>query len=129
MADALRSMRREDASGKGVERFAWGLLLVWIGAVLSLHWGWKVGLVGAGAIVLAAHGWRRHLGLTFDLWGVLFGVLLLVCGVWTLLEVSIDLLPVLCIAAGVALLVSTRRPSRASPGGPADAHAASHPRA
>ncbi len=129
MPEALRDVQKEGASSKSVDRLAWGLLFIWIGAVLLLRWGWGAGLVGAGAIVLAAHGWSRHLGLKFDLWGFLFGVMLLVCGVWTLFEVSIDLVPVLCIAAGIGLLVSTRRASRAPPGGPADVHAASHHRA
>jgi hypothetical protein len=129
MPEALQGVKKEDASSRGVERFAWGLLLIWIGAALLLRWGWGVGLVGAGAIVLAAHGWRRYLGLKLDLWGLLFGVMLLICGVWTLLEVSIDLVPVLCIAAGIVLLASTRAASRTPRGGPADVHAASHHRA
>ncbi len=129
MSETLREMRKERASGEAVERYAWGLLLVWVGAVLLLHWGWGVGLVGAGAIVLAAHAWRGHLGLRLDLWGVVFGVMLLVCGVWTLFEVPIELVPLLAIAAGIGLLVSTRRASHPRPGAPADAHAASHRRA
>ncbi len=129
MPEEPRETRKEEASSRGVERFGWGLLLIWVGAVLLLRWGWGVGLVGAGAIVLAAHGWRKHLGLKFDPWGFMFGLMLLVCVLWTLFAVSIDLVPVLCIAAGIVLLVSTRRVSRAPPTGPADVHAASHHRA
>ncbi len=123
---ALQDTRNERASGAAVERYAWGLLLVWTGAVLVLRWGWGVGLVGAGTIVLAAHAWRSHLGLRFDLWGVLFGAMLLVCGVWTLFEVPIELVPALAIAAGIGLILSTRRTRRPRPGAPGDAHAASH---
>jgi len=129
MPQALQDVQKEHASSKGVDRFAWGMLLVWIGAVLLLRWGWGVALVGAGTIVLAAHGWRWRLGLQLDRLGFLFGVMLLVCGVWTLLAVSIDLVPVLSIAAGIGLLVSTWRASRTPPGRPAQAHAASHHRA
>jgi len=129
MREALQDVQREHASSKGVDGFAWGMLLVWIGAVLLLRWGCGVALVGAGTIVLAAHGWRRRLGLKLDRFGFVFGVMLLVCGVWTLLGVSIDLVPVLSIAAGIGLLVSTWRASRTPPGGPAEAHAASHHRA
>ncbi len=123
MPEAVQVVRKEDGSGKGVERFAWGLLLIWIGAVLLVGWGWGVGLFGAGTIVLAAHAWRGHLGLRFDLGGVLFGVMLVICGVWILFRVPVEIVPVLFIAGGIALLVSTRRTSHGSPG------AASHHRA
>lgn len=128
MPEPLQRMRDEHASSEVVERYAWGLLLVWMGGVLLLRWGWGVGLAGAGAIVLAAHGWRSHLGLRLDRWGVLFGAMLLICGAWTVLDVPIDLVPALAIAAGIGLLVSTRM-SRPRPGAPPDAHAASRHRA
>lgn len=126
MTETTRETTSEDLSSRKVAGVGWGVLLVWIGIVLFLRWGWGLGLVGAGVIVLAAQVWRRRLGLALEGSGLVFGVLLLACGLWTLLALTADVVPVLCVAAGIALLVSTltgRRPH----GPPTDVHAHSHP--
>ncbi len=131
MADARQDVSSEGASSKSVAKAGWGLLLIWIGAALLLNFGWGIGLIGAGTIVLAAQAFRRYLGLNRDRFGVVVGLLLVVCGVWNMFHVTVELVPLLCIGAGIALLVATwtaKRTPRA-PGGPADPHAASHPRA
>ncbi len=114
---------------RNVVRAVWGLLLVWTGAALLLHWSWGVGLLGAGAILLAAQAFRRYRGLTVDGFGLVAGALLVLCGVWNMYQVAVELLPLLCIAAGIALLVSigSSRRRRAAP--PPDLHAPTHPRA
>jgi hypothetical protein len=130
MPDPRSDVSPEDTS-RTVARAAWGVLLIWMGAALLLRWGWGVSLVGAGAIVLAAQALRRYLRLKLDGFGLVAGALLVLCGAWTLLEVDLELVPLLCIGAGIALLVSTwsaRRSPRA-PGGRGGAHAAAHPRA
>lgn len=131
MAEAPRVVsKEEDASARKASGVGWGLLLIWIGLVLFLRWGWGLGLAGAGVIVLAAQAWRRRLGLEWERSGIVFGLLLLLCGLWTLLGLTVDLLPVLFILAGIALLVSAWTAHRPhAPGGPTDLHAPSHPRA
>jgi hypothetical protein len=89
-----------------------------------------VGLVGAGAIVLAMQGARSWAGLHADKLGIVAGALLVVCGIWDLFRVSVEIVPVLCIGAGVALLASSWAAKRhPTAGGGSDVHAASHPRA
>lgn len=130
MSDEREVVSSEDASGRGLVKAGWGLLLIWIGAALLLHLGWGVGLIGAGAIVLATQAARRYRGLQWDRFGIAAGVILVVCGVWNVFDVSAPLVPLLCIGAGIALLVSTwaakRRPH--APQGQPDLHAAAHQR-
>ena len=109
----------------------WGVLLIWTGTALLLHSGWGVLLIGAGVIVLATQAARRVLGLPWEWFGGVAGLILVVCGVWNLFDVSVQLLPLLCIAAGIALVGSTwaakHRPQ--APGSHSDLPAAPHPRA
>jgi hypothetical protein len=130
MPDARPDVSSEDLS-KSVARVVWGMLLIWTGAALLLHWSWGVGLVGAGAILMAAQAFRRYRRLKIDGFGLVVGFLLVACGVWILFDVAVELAPLLCIGAGIALLVSTwtARRTRRESGGGADIHAPSHPRA
>jgi len=130
MPDAREVVSSEATASQRLAKAGWGLLLIWAGAVLLLHLGWGVGLIGAGVIVLALQAIRGYQGLRLDRFGVVAGGLLVVCGVWNLFDVSVQLVPLLCIGAGVVLLVSTwgaKRPPHA-PRGPTDLHSASHPR-
>lgn len=130
MADARSDVSSKDVSNR-VARAVWGLLLIWTGAALLLHWSWGVGLVGAGAILLAAQAFRGYLRVRIDRFGLVAGLLLVVCGVWNMFDVTLDLVPLLCIGAGIALLVSiwAAKGTRRASGGPPELHAASHPRA
>lgn len=129
MPEVRPEVSREDGS-RSVARAVWGLLLVWLGAALLLHWSWGVGLIGAGVILLAAQALRRYAGLKPDGFALVAGLLLVACGVWERFAIAVDLIPVLCIVAGLALLVLTwtARERHDGPGGPADIHAPSPPR-
>ena len=130
MPDARQGVSSEEASSRNVGQAGWGLLLIWIGAALLLHIDWGVGLIGAGAIVLAIQALRRYRGLAWDRFGLVAGLLLVVGGVWNVLDVSVRLVPVLCIAFGIVLLVSawTARRSPRTPAGQTDLRASSHQR-
>ena len=129
MAEVHSEVATEDLS-KSIARVVWGLLLIWTGAVVFLNWGWGVGFVGAGAILLGAQAVRRYLRLKVDGFGLVAGAFFVICGAGSLFKLAIDLFPVLCILAGIALLVSawTARTRHAS-GGHADLQSPSHPRA
>ena len=77
---------------------------------LALHcfqnFGWGVGLLGVGIIVLGKQAIREYMALGFETFEVVCGVLFVLGGVWELLSIRISLVPVVCIAAGVALLLS-----------------------
>ena len=129
MAD-VHTVAPDEGPSRTMVRAAWGLLMIWTGAALLLHWGWGTGLVGAGVIMLGAQAARLYLRLRLDGLGLVAGALLVICGAGSLLGVAVDLVPVLCIVAGIALLASiwTAR-SREASSGLADGHASSHPRA
>jgi hypothetical protein len=130
MPDTRSDVSSEHAS-RNVARAVWGVLLIWVGAALLLEWSWAVGLVGVGAILLAAQGYRGLSRLKVDRFALVAGLLLVVCGVWRMLDLAVELVPLLFIAAGIVLLASiwTGRGARAAGGERADLEAPSHPRA
>jgi hypothetical protein len=126
MPDAL-SDGTSEVTSRDVARVVWGLLLIWLGAALLLHWTWGVGLVGAGVILVGAQTYRRLSGLALDGFGLVAGLALLISGLSSLLRVTVGLVPLLCIAAGIVLLVSAWTAHR-SHGERTELHAHSPPR-
>ncbi len=125
-----RTSRERHVVSKKVASAAWGLLLIWMGMALLLRWSWGISLVGAGVILLGAQAARRYLRIPVEGFGLVAGLLLVLCGVWNMFEVALDLVPLLCIGAGIALLASVWRSKgerRASDGH--ELHASAHPRA
>jgi hypothetical protein len=86
--------------------FAWSFFFIWIGIALLSSLGWGIGLLGVGIIILGKQATRKYMALGFETFGVVCGLLLVLGGVWELLSVRVSLVPVVCIAAGVALLLS-----------------------
>lgn len=125
----VQSRVPSDEVSRNVAKAGWGVLLIWVGAVLLLHWGWGVGLLGAGAVLLAAQGVRARLRVKVEGFGLVAGALLVACGAADLLQVTFDLVPALCIVGGIALLVSIWiRRDRRAPVEPTEPKAASTPR-
>lgn len=104
-----RTSSEERALERNVDTAAWGVFFLWVGVALLAEVGWGVGLIGAGVITLAAQAARRFLGLKVDRFSLIVGVLFAVVGIWNVLAVRADVVPVLFIAAGVALLASAWR--------------------
>jgi type III secretory pathway component EscR len=59
-----------------------------------------------GIITLGAQVTRKYFGLKLEGFWVAVGFFFVLGGVWKLLNVQLGLVPILCIVAGVALLVS-----------------------
>jgi hypothetical protein len=85
---------------------AWSFFFIWIGVALLSNLGWGIGLLGVGVIILGKQVTRKYMALTLETFGLVCGVLFVLGGVWELLSVRISLVPVVCIAAGLALLLS-----------------------
>ncbi len=98
-AQMKKMERRLDALG-------WGLFFIWIGIAFLADVGWGWGLLGIGIIILGGQGTRTYSGLKLEGFGVVVGSLFFLGGIWELFNVKFDLTPIICIAAGVALLVS-----------------------
>lgn len=95
--------------GKKLDAAAWGLFFVWVGVALIASLGWGLGLVGIGIITLAAQLARRYFGLAVEGFWVVIGLLFVVGGAWDLFAVQANLVPIVLIVAGAALLLSTLR--------------------
>ncbi len=85
---------------------SWGLFFIWVGIAFIAHVGWGVGLLGVGIITLGTQLARYYFGLKLEGFWVVVGFLFVLGGVWELFNVPFDLMPILCIGAGVALVVS-----------------------
>jgi len=92
---------------KKLDAAGWGLFFIWIGIALFARVGWEAGLLGVGIIILGVQLTRNYFGLKLEGFWVVAGFLFVLGGVWELFNVQFGLLPILCIAVGVALLVST----------------------
>jgi len=97
-----RVARQLDATG-------WGLFFIWLGVSLLMDLSWSVGLIGIGSIVLIGQAARRSFGLRCEPLWVMVGVLFFLGGFWKLSNIDIDLLPVVLILAGGALMLSLFR--------------------
>lgn len=129
MTDARSDVSSDELSSR-VTKAGWGVLLIWTGAALLLHWSWGAGLLGAGVIMVAAQALRGYLRVGIDGFGLVAGLLVALCGVWNIFDVTLNLVPLLFIGAGIALLLSiwTGRGTRRAPGEPPELHASPHPR-
>jgi hypothetical protein len=84
----------------------WGLLLIWIGVSLLAGLGWGIGLLGVGMILLVEQFARRYLAMKLEGFWIAVGLVFVIGGVAELLNFHISLIPVACIVAGAALLLS-----------------------
>jgi hypothetical protein len=92
---------------KKLDAASWGLFFIWVGIALITHVGWGAGLLGVGVITLGGQVMRRYFALRVEVFWVMVGFFFLMGGVWKLLNVQFGLIPILCIAVGLVLLVST----------------------
>jgi hypothetical protein len=100
VTDRATLTRKLDAAG-------WGLFSIWIGIAMFTHADKGTFLLGMGSIILAAQAVRKYALLKFDAFWVVAGSLVVVGGVWNLLNVKLELFPFFCIAAGAGFLIST----------------------
>jgi hypothetical protein len=91
---------------KKLDAAGWGLFFIWIGIALFAKVGWGAGFLGVGIIILGAQATRNYFGLKSEGFWVVVGFLFVLGGIWKLFSVPYDLMPILCIVAGVFLLVS-----------------------
>ena len=93
-------------SMKKLDSLVWGILLIWIGIALFTALGWGIGLLGVGAILLCEQAARKYMGGSIEIFWIVVGAVFITGGVSELSNVHISLVPVACIVAGVALLLS-----------------------
>jgi hypothetical protein len=101
------SKNRKRRVASAVTARGWGLFFIWIGVAVLFNVGWGAGLLGVGILTLGAQVARKYFGLRLEGFWVLAGFFFVLGGIWELVDLRLGLLPVLCIAVGIALLVST----------------------
>ena len=87
----------------------WGLFFLWVGIALLFDVGWGIGLIGVGVITLAEQATRKYYKLGLEGFWIVFGLVLILGGVWELLQIQVDLVPILFIIAGIVVLISVMR--------------------
>lgn len=104
-----------ERSHRQLSAIGWGLLFIWVGVAVLLGIGWGYGLLGVGAIILVSQLAHLVVGeFRLDWFSTIVGLIFLLGGVWSVFSIQVGLVPILCIAAGVALMLSalTSRPAR-----------------
>ncbi len=103
--------RKLDAAG-------WGLFFIWIGIAALASVGWGMTLLGVGVITLAGQAARKYSNLPVEGFWLFVAMLFVSSGGWAALGLGRagnrwDLVPIVCIVAGAALLLSAllRRPA------------------
>jgi hypothetical protein len=104
--EGIMSKNKKRTVESMVTTCGWGLSFIWIGVALFAHAGWGTGLLGVGIITLGAQVARKYFGLRLEGFWVAVGFFFVLGGVWKLLNVQLGLVPLLCIVAGVSLLMS-----------------------
>ncbi len=92
--------RKLDAAG-------WSLFFIWTGIAFLADVGWGQGLLGVGIITLGAQAARKYFGLRLEGFWVVIGFFFALGGVWVLYKIQFELWPILCVIAGITLLVTT----------------------
>jgi hypothetical protein len=107
---AASSCNQEVVDNRGLERklegAGWGLFFLWVGIAIITGMGWGTGLIGVGAIILLGQGARRYFGVKTETFSILLGFFFVLGGIWELFMIQTSLLPVICVIAGLGLLVS-----------------------
>ncbi len=84
----------------------WGLFFIWIGICYIAGLTFTVGLLGVGIIILGLQLARMFSNVKFEAFWLVVGILFVLGGIWNLLKIEFDLVPILLIIAGLLLLVS-----------------------
>ena len=101
-----QAMTKRSSLNKKLDAAAWGLFFIWTGTAFLADVGWGAGFLGVGMITLGAQVARRYFALKLEGFWVVVGFLFTVGGIWKLFQVQVGFMPILCIIAGFALLVS-----------------------
>jgi len=108
---------KDDRSGtrnmNGVARkldvIGWGLFFIWLGIVMIIPWRGNqvnVALLGIGIIVLGVQVARLVLSLKIERLWLVVGLLFIIISLLQLVYPEVHLIPILLIAAGVALVLT-----------------------
>jgi hypothetical protein len=94
---------------KNLEAVGWALFFIWIGIAMLADIGFAIGLFGVGIITLGSQTARKYFNFKVEGFWVIAGLLFVLGGIWKLLKIEFDLLPILLIVAGLVFIISVIR--------------------
>ncbi len=102
--------RQRRRTNDQLEAIGWGLFFVWVGVAALADVGWGAWLIGVGVITLGGEIAHQAVGgIKLDIFWTIVGLLFLLGGIWVLFDIRVELIPILVIAAGVAVILSALR--------------------
>jgi hypothetical protein len=100
-------LTNEQVLHRKLEAAGWSLFFIWTGIAFLADVGWGPGLLGVGIITLGAQAARKYFRLKLEGFWVAVGFFFIAGGIWKLFSIHFEMWPILCVIAGIALLVST----------------------
>jgi len=100
-------LTNERVSHRKLDAVGWSLFFIWTGIAFLADVGWGPGLLGVGIITLGAQAARKYFGLKLEGFWLVIGFFFTLGGIWELYKIQFELWPILCVIAGIALLVPT----------------------
>ena len=91
---------------RNYDAIGWGIFFIWIGICYLVGFSFAVLMLGAGIIILCVQLARKFSNLKLEGFWFIVGLLGIIGGLWSLLKIQFDLIPILIIVAGVLLLIS-----------------------
>ncbi len=90
-----------------IDTAAWSVFFIWVGIAMLIAIPWGCFFLGVGLLILATQFVRWQANMKVEGLWVAIGVVWLASGIWTLLNLSWSLGPILLILLGVVLLGKT----------------------
>lgn len=91
---------------KNFDAIGWGIFFVWVGICFLADFSFAVGMLGVGVSTLGMQIARKLSYIKPEGFWVVVGVLFIIGGIWELLKIEIELVPILIIIAGLVILFS-----------------------
>lgn len=106
MVEEQNAINQTDLAQK-LSAVGWSLFFIWVGISFLAKLDFGYGLLGVGIITLGMQLIRKIFNLKFEGFWLVIGLLFILGALGYLLDVSIPLVPIVLILAGIFLLFST----------------------
>ncbi len=101
-----------EKTARQIGSVAWAVFFIWVGIAILANLPWAWFFIGVGILILLSQFARWQMNVEIEAFWLACAAVLLVAGVWTLLELPWPLAPILIILLGVGLLGKTLMDAR-----------------
>ena len=111
MKDQNQEVKTHEKHGVAhtIEVMAWGVFFIWVGIAFTIGVEKEIGLVVIGIITLGGQAARRFYGLKLEVFWVIVGCCFIAGGLWEFFKPEFNLVPILLIIVGLALIYSVSK--------------------